>query len=408
MTKTKFNPYQFRKQFKWFKNNPQWVNFDNAATSIALDTVSQACKEYYELFSVNPHNKTPDLNNQIIAIIAETRQLVADWFNVTALEIIFTSSATESINLFAHGLKPWIKPGDEIVLKGDEHSANVLPWVALAKQTKARLVWVEKQANQSLEDTFKSLINPKTKVVAITATSNLFGNSIDFAQIADYLKQVNPKAFVAVDAVQTVQHKQIDIAKTQIDFLAFSTHKFYGPTGLGVAYIKKSLQPQLQPLKLGGDIFTQIDPDNTIHFKSTPLKFEAGTPNIMAIYALNKLLRFFKQKFNFAQMMAYGHQLKQQAYELLNSNPQIVLANHDQDVPIFSFKHRQLATIDLATFLNINKIMVRQGSICVGRYRNKDYFVRVSLMHYNTVKELQYLAKLLATDTKTIIKNVIK
>ncbi|AAC71561.1 cysteine desulfurase [Mycoplasmoides genitalium] len=407
MSAIKFNPSSFRKNFKWFENNKNWINFDNAATSIALDVVAEASKEYYQYFCVNPHNKNPEINQKLIAIIEETRDLLAKFFNAKKNEIIFTSSATESLNLFAFGLSSLVKSNDEIILKEDEHAANVFPWVNLAKENKAKLKIIKKTPNKSWTDAFLKACTPSTKLLVITATSNLFGNSIDYEKISKHLKKISPNSFIVVDAVQAVPHHKIDITSANIDFLTFSTHKFYGPTGLGIAFIKSELQSRLKPFKLGGDIFKSLDNNFKIIFKEGPSKFEAGTLNIMAIYALNKQLKFMQKEFNFSEMVFYSKQLKNLAYQLLSQNPNIVLANHDQDVPIFAFKHKYINSADLATFLNIKKIIVRQGSICVGKFKNKESFLRVSLLHYNTKEELLYLEKLLKTSKNSIINELI-
>ncbi|QZX49368.1 aminotransferase class V-fold PLP-dependent enzyme [Mycoplasma sp. E35C] len=374
-----------RQQFNWFKNNKDWIYFDNAATSLKPDAVINTISEYYNNWSLNPHNTDTKLSNQLNNFIDQTRTKTANYLGVNADEIIFNSSATEILNLFAFGLIDYLKPNDEIIINELEHASNLINWVELANRNNLKLVLIK-----SLDE-LKTKINQKTKVVAFSALSNIFGYHVDYLKYANLIKAINPHCLVFIDATQYVAHNKI-IITPDIDGLCFSAHKIFGPTGLGIGYIKKSLQQTLKPLKYGGDMYYDFDLNNkTISFKNNPLKYEAGTNNVSSIYAWSKTLDFINQLYD-QGFKDYEQQLVNYFKSKIKNQDKLILINKQATYPIFLVQIKGIHSQDLASYLSSKKIITRAGVSCVHLLKQyqQDGYVRVSLSAYNTFEEIDY------------------
>ncbi|MDC4182640.1 aminotransferase class V-fold PLP-dependent enzyme [Mycoplasma bradburyae] len=374
-----------REQFSWLKNNKDWIYFDNSATSLKPDVVINSISDYYQNWSLNPHNKDTDISNKLNVIINETREKTAKYLDVNANEIIFNSSATEILNLFSFGLSSYLKSGDEIIVNELEHASNLVNWIELAKRNNLNLVLVK-----SLDE-IKDKVNAKTKVVSFSALSNVFGYEVDYLNYAKTVKTKNKDCLVFIDATQLAAHKKIEITE-DIDGLCFSAHKIFGPTGLGIGYIKKALQKTLKPLKYGGDMYYDFNINNkTISFKDNPLKYEAGTNNIASIYAWSKSLDFIND-IHENGWYDYEQELVNYFKKKVKEQDKLILINQDCSFPIFLVQIPNIHSQDLAWYLSTKKIVTRAGVSCVHLLKNyqKDGYVRVSLSVYNTKEEIDY------------------
>ncbi|WP_027121976.1 cysteine desulfurase [[Mycoplasma] imitans] len=379
-----------RKKFSWFNNNKNWIYFDNSATSLKPDLVVNAIGEYYQNWSLNPHNNNTSLSNKLNDLIFETRKKTAQFLSVNSDEIIFNSSATEILNLFAFGLHEYLKSGDEIIVNELEHASNLVNWLELSRRNNLKFTLVK-----SLDE-IKDKISNKTKVISFSGLSNIFGYKVNYLDYAKQIKTLNKNCLVFIDATQLAAQEPIAISK-DIDGLCFSAHKIFGPTGLGIGYIKKDLQKILNPLKYGGDMYYDFDVDSkNIELKSNPLKYEAGTNNVAAIYAWSKSLDFineiYKNNFN-----DYKNELVAYFKQKVKQQKKLILINEQANFPIFLVQIPNIHSQDLAWYLSTKKIITRAGSSCVHLLKKyqKDGYVRVSLSIYNTKEEIDYFFKVI-------------
>src|SRR3989338_908701 len=260
------------------------IYLDNAATSQKPNKVIEAMTSCYENDNANVHRGIHTLSERSTIEFEKAHQTIAKFIGAERKEIIFTSGATESLNLVARMLEIEINEGDEIVLSVMEHHSNLIPWQELAKRKNVRLKFIPITKSYILSlDKAKELITEKTKIVAITHMSNVLGTINPINQIAEMAHAKG--AYMVVDAAQSVPHQKIDVKKLGCDFLAFSGHKIYGPMGIGVLYGKKELLDKFQPVVFGGGMVNGVTLE-TAKWGDLPEKFEAGTPNVAGAIGL--------------------------------------------------------------------------------------------------------------------------
>ncbi len=389
-----------RSQFPWLKNNPGAIYFDSAATSLKPECVLDAIQEYYRVYSANPHNADSEISALLHREIEATRAAVADYVGCEPGEIAFTSGATESLNLFAFGLEDQIAPGDEILVPDLEHASNVIPWMVVAKRRGARLVGVPESGAYDWRDNLLARIGPKTKIVAFSTVSNVFGAIADGWDLSARIAAARPGAIVAIDATQEIQHHRLDLRASPVGLLAFSGHKMFGPTGVGVAFVRKDLQPLLRPLKYGGGMFLDYD-TRTMDVKClhTPAKYEGGTQNVAGIMGLKAAIGFIN-RIGVQNVLAHELELVGYLIERLRKIPGVRVINADPKTALVTIAHAGASPQDLAYYLNRNKIVVRAGVSCVNMIKHRESdaagYVRVSLSVYNTKAEIDRFAAVLA------------
>ncbi|MBC8652734.1 cysteine desulfurase CsdA [Providencia vermicola] len=302
--------------------------------------------------------------------------------------IIWTRGTTESINLIAQCyFRSRLQPGDEIIVSEIEHHSNLLPWIMLAQQTGAKIIkWpVEKDLTLSL-DVLKSKLSTKSKLVAITQMSNVTGYQTDLHAITQLAHQVG--ALVLVDGAQGVVHSPINVKKLNIDFYAFSAHKLYGPTGLGVCYAKTELLEQMSPWHGGGKMLTDVTFD---HFTPAPIpqRFEAGTPNIAGVIAFSAVLKWL-EGVDLTSAEAYACSLVEYANEKLSLLPNF-MSYHPSHSPLLSFNFKDIHHSDLGTLLTEQNIALRYGQHCAQPLMdalNISGCLRISVMPYNNQQDI--------------------
>ena len=395
MTDKKIN--ELRKDFPWFSNNKGWCYFDSAATSLKPKYVLDNECEYYEKYCCNPHNNDSLFAYQTHKLITESRNEVAKLLNCNAQEIVFTSGATESINLVANGLKKFIKKDDEIILTYIEHTSNMLPWMQISNLTKCKLIWVGKNKIPT-EKSFISSLTKNTKIVAFSDVSNILGNFINLNSLAKKIKQFNPNIIIVVDATQSVPHIKHNLKGSYVDFLVFSGHKMLGPTGIGVCYINKKWINEIDPLKFGGGMNSIVDTNkNKFTYATGVNKFEGGTPNIAGICGLKAAIRYLN-KFGWNNISKHEYELKQYVNKKFSTLKNIEYYTKDFNLGIVFFNVKGVSPQDLANYLGSKKIIVRSGLSCAKASNISTHVnsaVRISFYIYNTRKEIDYLVDIL-------------
>ncbi|HYJ65499.1 MAG TPA: cysteine desulfurase, partial [Parafilimonas sp.] len=293
-----FDVAEIRKQFPVLERKVKGKNlvyFDNAATAQKPQVVIDALVNYYQQFNANIHRGIHSLAEEATAAFEATRDTVKDFINAKYREeIIFTRGVTEGINLVA---ATWgrqnIKEGDEIIVSGMEHHSNIVPWQILCLEKKAKLKAIPVNDNGELiMSEFEKLITPKTKFISIVHASNSLGTINPVKDIIEIAHQHN--ILILVDGAQSSVHLNIDVQDMDCDFFVISSHKVYGPTGVGVLYGKKELLEEMPPYMGGGEMIKEVTFDKTT-YNDLPYKFEAGTPNIADTVAFKAALDFINE-----------------------------------------------------------------------------------------------------------------
>ncbi|OCG77665.1 cysteine desulfurase CsdA [Gilliamella sp. Occ4-3] len=391
-----FLPEQFRANFPAL--NSESVYLDSAATALKPLSMIDATLVYYAQNTATAKRSLHQDALQVTATIDKARQNVADLVHAnSSAEIIWTRGATESINLIAQSYaRSLLQPNDEIIVSELEHHSNLLPWLIVAKQTGAKVVKWSSDVNE-----LSSLMSAKTKIVAVTQMSNVTGFCPDLATISNIVHQYD--AVLVVDGAQGVVHHAINVNQLDIDFYAFSTHKLYGPTGLGVLYGKKALLELMSVWHGGGKMLKSASFDDFIQ-EDLPYKFEAGTPNIAGIVGFNSVLEWLKSWDN-EQAENYTKQLAYYAKSQLNQFADIQFYSVD-DSPIITFNINNIHHNDIAILLSEQNIAIRTGELCAQPLMNKlgcHGVVRVSLMPYNNQQDVEKFISVLQNVIEILV-----
>ena len=389
-------PINIKNQFPIFKKHPSLIYLDNAATTQKPQEVIDALVDYYTDYNANIHRGIYTFGEQATEQYEKSRATVADFIGAQKDEIVFVKNATEGINLVASawGLEH-IKAGDNIVLTEYEHHANLLPWQRLAQQTGATLHIIPVHDDGTLDyQRIDTVITEKTKLVAFSAVSNVIGAYAHSKLIIDAAHKVGAK--VLMDAAQLVAHESVNVKQLDVDFMVFSGHKLFGPTGIGVLYIKKALQQEMVPYQVGGGMVFDVDWQQT-HYAQGPHKFEAGTPPIAQAIGLAAAINWFKKQ-DLKSIAEHETSLMCMLLEGLECLPGVRIFG-----PIEQLKHKgHLVSFvvdgfhahDVAAFLNQADIAVRAGHHCaqpLAKRLGVDASVRVSLACYNTQQDIKLL-----------------
>ena len=285
-----------KKQFPIFQSQPDLVYLDSTATSLKPKKMIDKLKEYYEEYSANVFRGIYPMSEKATVEFEETRDVVSKFINANkSEEIIFTRNTTESLNLLAYSLgRKIIESNDEIVTTIMEHHSNFVPWQVLAGETGATFKVVDINEEGYLEVDWNKVITKKTKILTLTYVSNVLGTINPVKEIINEIKKINPKIIVIVDAAQAVPHLKINVQDLDADFVAFSSHKMLGPTGVGVLWGKEQYLKEMYPFMYGGEMINEVF-INRSTFKDPPHKFEAGTPAIGEIIAFKEAIKFLNK-----------------------------------------------------------------------------------------------------------------
>ena len=375
-------------------NNKLLVYLDNAATSQKPQSVIDALSYYYSNYNANIHRGIHSLAEEATAAYEATRVTVQKFIHAAfPEEIIFTRGTTEGINLVAY---TWgrqnIKAGDEIIISTMEHHSNIVPWQILCEEKDAVLKVIPVTDNGELiMDEFYKLLSPKTKLVSIVHVSNALGTINPVKEIIDAAHEVG--AAVMVDGAQSAVHLNIDVQKMDCDFFAFSGHKVYGPTGIGVLYGKKEILEKMPVFMGGGEMIKEVTFEKTT-YNDLPYKYEAGTPNIADTIALKVALDYMDEVGK-SSAKKYENELLKYATEELNKIKGLrIMGNAKNKVSLVSFVIKNIHPQDIGVLLDNQGIAVRTGHHCTQPLMKRFGIpgtIRASFAMYNTKEEVDKL-----------------
>jgi len=376
-------------------NGKPLVYLDNAATTQKPQIVIDALVEYYQKYNANIHRGIHTLAEKATAAYEASREAARGFINAESVEqVIFTKGTTESVNLVAssYGDK-FINEGDEVLVSGMEHHSNIVPWQMMCERKKATLkvIPVDENGVLDLED-FSKMLCEKTKLVSIVFASNTLGTINPVKEIIAKAHDVG--AVVMVDGAQAAPHLHLDVKDLDVDFLGFSAHKMYGPSGVGVLYGKRELLEEMPPYMGGGEMIKDVSFSKTT-FNDLPFKFEAGTPNIADVVA-------FKQAIEFINIIGKD-KIQQHELELLNYGQDKIgkiegvrlIGTAAQKVSVISFVVEGVHHFDLGMMLDAKGVAVRTGHHCTQPLMDQykiEGTVRASFAVYNTIQEIDTLA----------------
>lgn len=379
-----------KKDFPIFKNRPELIYFDNGASAQKPQVVIDAMKDFQENHYSNIHRGPHFMADEATDAYERARNTVAEFVNSEhSREIIFTRNATESINLVAKSYGELLKDGDEILLSKMEHHANIIPWLQLKEKKNITLKYFDVSEDGELIFD-KTLITNNTKIVSITGMSNVLGSIPDLKPIIKKAHEVGAK--VLVDACQSIVHQKIDVQEMDVDFLVFSAHKLYGPTGVGILYAKEELLNAMPPFLGGGDMIEEVHMDKYTA-SEIPNKFEAGTPNITGAIGLEASIKYINN-IGFDKIQEYEYELTDYLLKKLASLPFITIIgpkNTEKRGSVVSFLMKGVHPHDVSEGLSQQGICARAGQHCAQvlmDHLNIPATTRFSLGIYNTKEEI--------------------
>ncbi|NVK49848.1 MAG: cysteine desulfurase, partial [Cyclobacteriaceae bacterium] len=335
------------------------IYFDNAATTQKPKAVIEALSKYYEHDNSNIHRGAHTLADRATLYFEETREAVRDFIHAKeSAEVIFTKGTTESINLVSYTFgKKFIGKDDEIIISTMEHHSNIVPWQMLCEEKGANLRVIPISDNGEIVwEEFEKLLSPKTKLVSIVHASNALGTINPVKKIIESAHAVGAK--VLLDGAQSSSHLEINVQELDCDFFAFSAHKLYGPTGLGVLYGKRELLEAMPPFLGGGEMIKEVTFEKTT-YNEIPFKFEAGTPNIADVIAFKEALNFINS-LGKPQIKKYEDELLAYANELTKDIKGFIpVGTASNKVSVLSFNIQGMHPFDVGQMLDARGIAVR-------------------------------------------------
>lgn len=376
-------------------NGEKIVYLDNAATTQKPQVIIDNIAKFYRGENGNPHRGAHYLAMKSTEVYEGARETVRKFINAKSPnEIVFVRNATEALNLLAYsyGLNN-LKKGDEILISIMEHHSNLVPWQMVAKKTGAILkyLYVDKDGQIPFEE-IENKVNKNTKIFSCTLASNVLGTVPDAKKIIKYVRK-NSDAVIISDGAQYVPHHKIDVCDLDCDFLAFSGHKMYSATGIGVLYGKEELLNSLSPFLSGGDMIEYVYEDKSTFLKS-PQRFEAGTQNVEGAVSLAAAINYV-ESIGLEKIDEYEKYLTKYCYEKISKLDYLdVYTTPDENrAPVISFNFKQAHPHDVASILDNYGIAVRSGHHCaqvLHRFLGCNFSVRASFAIYNTVEEVDY------------------
>ena len=375
-------------------NGKPLVYLDNAASSQRPRTVIDAISAYYENDHANVHRGVHTLSQRATDAYEGARDIVRNFINAQdTKEIVFVRGTTEAINLVAQSFaRPRLKPGDEILISGLEHHANIVPWQLVCEQTGASVKVIPIDRDGEIEyEAFEHLIGPRTKLLALAHVSNALGTIVPVDKFIVRAKQLGVP--VLLDGAQAVPHGVVDVRALDCDFYCFSSHKMCGPTGMGILYGRRSLLEAMPPWQGGGDMILTVSFEKTT-YNQLPWKFEAGTPHISGAIGLGAAIRYL-QGIGMERIARYEHQLLEYATSRLQGIPGLTLiGTAAQKAAVVSFTLEGIHPHDIGTILDTEGVAIRTGHHCampVMEFYKIPATARASMSFYNTFEEIDRL-----------------
>ena len=380
---------KIRKDFPMIENNPDLVYLDSAATSLKPQCVIDAVVDFYARHTSNVHRgdyRVAEINDKLYD---GTRNLVAELIHCDKDEVVYTHNVSHSLNQIAFGLKPMLKKGDTVLITYAEHASNVLPWFALQKEIGINIEYNETDNEENITiDTFKKAMHEGVKVVSVAEVTNVLGSIQPVKEMCEIAHSYG--AYMIVDGAQSVPHMKVDVKDLDVDFLGFSAHKMCGPSGVGILYGKKKLLDAMEPVFYGGDMNARFNKDGEMLLKDTPVKFEAGTPNIEGVIGTGTAIQYLLS-IGLDNIHEYEKELRAYAIDKLSKLDNIEIINPDNLYGPIDFNAKGVFAQDAAGFLASKNIAVRSGNHCAKILHNiihTDQSIRASLYFYNTKEEI--------------------
>lgn len=378
-------------------NGESIVYLDSSATSLKPQSVIDAVNGYYTDYTANVFRGIYTTSEEATAAYEGARGKVAEFIHAsTPDEIVFTRNATESINLLAAGIGKTLASQDEIIVSIMEHHSNFVPWQQMAKEKGLgfRVLGLGQNGRLNLKE-LEKLITPRTKVLAITAASNVLGTICPIAQMSQIVKHMNPKCLIVVDAAQAVPHMAVDVQDWGADAIAFSGHKMLGPTGIGVLWTKMSVLEALAPYQYGGEMIEEVHREKTI-FKKPPHKFEAGTPHIAGAIGLGAAIEYLTK---IGIVAIRQHEMELTAYALKRfKDVKGITVYGPTDVQerggVIAFRLEGIHPHDIAQVLDQDGVCIRVGFHCaqpLHEYLGVGPTARASFYVYTTNQDIDML-----------------
>lgn len=366
------------------------IYFDNGATSQKPQIVLDAINKFYSKENANIHRGVHYMSQRATTEYEASRVRIQKYLNARkSEEIIFTKGTTDSINLVAFSYGELLQAGDEILISAMEHHSNIVPWqmLCLRKGLVLKVAPINKRGELIMEE-FDKLLSKKTKLVAFTHISNTLGTINPIKEIIDKSHAVGAK--VLIDGAQSIQHIKVDVKALDCDFYVFSSHKVFGPTGIGVLYGKEDLLDRMPPYQGGGDMISKVTFERTT-YNELPFKFEAGTPHIAGGICLGTAFEFM-ESLDFEAVEKHERELAKYAEDILDTFEGLhIIGEAKNKTSVVSFTVDGLHPFDIGTLLDKQGIAVRTGHHCTQPLM--DFFkipgtVRASFAFYNTKQEI--------------------
>lgn len=372
------------------------VYLDNGATTQKPQIVIDAISNYYETINSNVHRGVHHLSQLATDAFEKSRITVQEFIGANSIkEVIITKGTTESINLLAHSFgEAFIFEGDEIIVSEMEHHANIVPWQILCERKKAKLKVIPvNKKGELMMDAFEDLLSNRTKIVSVAHISNALGTINPIAEIIE--KAHKTRAKVHIDGAQAIAHTPLNLKELDADFYSFSAHKMYGPMGIGIFFGKEELLKQMPPYQSGGEMIDQVSFEKTT-YNDLPYKFEAGTPNVHGMLALETAIKFLQSlgleniKKAEDKLLVYGTE-KLSAIEGLK-----IIGTADKKASVISFVLDNIHPFDAGTIIDHMGVAVRTGNHCAQPIMDKIGIpgtIRASISIYNTKEDIDRLVE---------------
>lgn len=385
--------------FPIFSAHPELVYLDSNATSQKPEVVIETIERYYRAENANVHRGVYQLSENATRLFEEARLNIAAYMHAEPSEVIFTRGTTEAINLVAQCAgAAFLRPGDEIVLTVAEHHSNIVPWQIVAERHGAKIKFIPLTANRRLDlEVAKSLITEKTRFVSLAHVSNVLGVIHPIREIIKLAKAVG--ALTMIDGAQGIPHLRVNVKEIDCDFYAFSGHKAFGPTGIGVLYGKKALLQAMPPYQGGGDMIERVTLEGST-WNELPSKFEAGTPHMAGVIGLGAAVDFLKS-IDMEAILKHDQTLGRHLCDILKAEfPKVkIMAEPGEDwVGSVCLSHADIHPHDLAAVCDGEGIAIRAGHHCAQplmEVLGETATARISPGLYNDMSDIERFVKAL-------------
>lgn len=393
-----FDPQAIRRDFPMLEDR-NLVYLDNGATTLKPRPVIKAITDYYSHYCANVHRGLHRPSQQATQQYEGAREITREWIGADKPEeVIFTSGTTGSLNLLAHSYGSLLSQGDEVLISTQEHHSNIIPWQLLQKRKCLTLKVLPLGSQGEIElEKLTEFLSPRTKIISLPHVSNTLGTINPIASLSSTLRRHCPDAVLIVDGAQAIGHLPINVQELGVDFYCFSSHKVFGPTGIGVLYGKEKWLHLMPPFLGGGDMVDRVTFDHTT-FAPLPQKFEAGTPHIAGAIGLGAALSYLKS-LGIDHIQQYEKKLLAYGTEKLSIIPELtILGGAEERIPLFTFTLKGIQPHDLAMILNQEGVAVRTGHHCTMpllKHFQLESTTRASLAFYNTKEDIDRLVSAL-------------